>query len=37
MHDVKISRRDSKLGFSTYLKRAIQSKGNIGKQINKLT
>ena len=37
MHDVKISRRDSKPGFSTYLKRAIQSKGNIGKQINKLT
>lgn len=34
MHDVKISRKEVKPGFSTYLKRAIQSKGNIGEQNN---
>lgn len=34
MHDVKVSRKEVKPGFSTYLKRAIQSKGNIGEQNN---
>ena len=30
MHDVKLSPKNIKLGFSTFLKRSIQAKANIG-------
>lgn len=34
LHDIKVSRKESQPGFSTYLKRAITSKANIGVSTN---
>ena len=31
LHDVKVTRKDVKIGFSTFLYRAITAKANIGK------
>lgn len=34
MHDVKLSAKNIKLGFSTFFKRSIQAKANIGVSTN---